>query len=109
METLASIAALLLVASPAAAQLAATSGQPPTSDQSGQTAASQAPATTPTTGVFCNEEMTATFLQRGERPEYRRLWIAEQLDRKRRIDIGRQRRRRQYLVDPTLWRGAAIQ
>jgi hypothetical protein len=52
MKKLALIAALLLAASPAVAQVA-TSGQQQLSGQSGESA--------PTTGIFCDEEMTATF------------------------------------------------
>jgi hypothetical protein len=53
MKNLALIAALLVAASPAAAQVSTASSE----QRSGQSASSQAP----TTGVFCDEEMTATF------------------------------------------------
>jgi len=52
-KNLALIAALLVAASPAAAQVPTSTSQ----QRSGQSASSQAP----TTGVFCDEEMTATF------------------------------------------------
>jgi hypothetical protein len=57
MKKLALISALLLAASPAAAQVATSLSQQRTGGQSVQSAATQAP----TTGVLCTEEMTATF------------------------------------------------
>jgi len=51
------ISALLLAASPAAAQVATSLSQRQLGGQSVQSAATEAP----TTGVFCIEEMTATF------------------------------------------------
>jgi len=51
------IFALLLAASPAGAQVATSNGQQQTAGQGGQPAQTQAP----TTGVFCIEEITATF------------------------------------------------
>jgi hypothetical protein len=48
------IAALLLATSPAAAQVA-------TSGQQQQTGGQSAPTQAPLTGIFCDEEMTATF------------------------------------------------
>jgi hypothetical protein len=56
MKKLALISALLLAASPVAAQVAMSNGQQQTGGQGGQSAPTQAP----TTGVFCFEEMTAT-------------------------------------------------
>jgi hypothetical protein len=53
MIKLALVAALIVAASPAAAQVTTSNSQ----QQSGQSASSQAP----TTGVICDEEMTATF------------------------------------------------
>jgi hypothetical protein len=55
MKKLALIAALLLAAAPAVAQVATSNDQQGT--QTGQPAVSEAP----TTGVICAEEMTATF------------------------------------------------
>jgi hypothetical protein len=57
MKKLALISALLLAASPVAAQVAVSNGQQQTRGQIGPSATTQAP----TTGVFCIEEMTATF------------------------------------------------
>ena len=57
MKKLALIYALLLVASPAAAQLATSSRV----QQLGGPAVQSAPTAAPPTGVFCIEEMTATF------------------------------------------------
>jgi hypothetical protein len=57
MKKLTSISALLLAASPAAAQVATSLSQQQLGGQSVQSAPTQAP----TTGVFCIEEMTATF------------------------------------------------
>ena len=57
MKKLALIYALLLVASPAAAQLATSSRV----QQLGGPAVQSAPTVAPPTGVFCIEEMTATF------------------------------------------------
>jgi hypothetical protein len=57
MKKLALISALLLVASPAAAQLATSSRV----QQLGGPAVQSTPTVAPTTGVFCIEEMTATF------------------------------------------------
>ena len=57
MKKLAMIAALLLATSPVEAQVATSNGQELSGGQIGQSAASQAP----TTGVICEEEMTATF------------------------------------------------
>ena len=57
MKKLALIYALLLAASPAAAQLATSSRVRELNGQSVQTT----PIEAPTTGVFCIEEMTATF------------------------------------------------
>jgi hypothetical protein len=70
MKKLALIAALLLAASPAAAQVA-TSGQQQSGSQGGQSAPTQAP----TTGIFCDEEMTRNVLQRTHRPEHEWLRI----------------------------------
>jgi len=57
MKKLALISALLLAASPAAAQLATSSRVQQLNGQSVQST----PTVAPTTGVFCIEEMTATF------------------------------------------------
>jgi hypothetical protein len=57
MKKLALIYALLLVASPAAAQLATTSRV----QQLGGPAVQSTPTVAPSGGVFCIEEMTATF------------------------------------------------
>jgi hypothetical protein len=57
MTKLALIYALLLAASPAAAQLATSSRV----QQLGGAAVQSAPTVAPPTGVFCIEEMTATF------------------------------------------------
>src|SRR5262245_47925357 len=57
MKKLALISALLLAASPAAAQLATSSRV----QQLGGPAVQSAPVEAPPTGVFCIEEMTATF------------------------------------------------
>jgi hypothetical protein len=57
MKKLALIYALVLVASPAAAQLATTSR----AQQLGGPAVQSTPTVAPPTGVFCIEEMTATF------------------------------------------------
>jgi hypothetical protein len=57
MKKLALIYALLLVASPAAAQLATSSEV----QQLGGPAVQSTPTVAPPTGVFCIEEMTATF------------------------------------------------
>jgi hypothetical protein len=57
MKKLALICALLLVASPAAAQLATLSSE----QQLGGPAVQSTATAAPTTGVFCIEEMTATF------------------------------------------------
>src|SRR5215471_8800925 len=57
MKKLALIYALLLAGSPAAAQLATSSRVQELNGQSVQTT----PTVAPTTGVFCIEEMTATF------------------------------------------------
>jgi hypothetical protein len=57
MKKLVLISALLLAASPAAAQLATSSRVQQLNGQSVQST----PAVAPTTGVFCIEEMTATF------------------------------------------------
>jgi len=59
------IAAPLAVASPAAAQVTTQTGQQQSSGQNGQLAA---PAQAPATGVFCIEEMTATFCNVTARP-----------------------------------------
>ena len=57
MQKLALISALLVAASPVAAQVAMSNGQQQTGGRGGQSAPTQAPMT----GVFCIEEMTATF------------------------------------------------
>jgi hypothetical protein len=57
MKKLALISALLLAASPAAAQLATSSRV----QQLGGLPVQSTPIVAPTTGVFCIEEMTATF------------------------------------------------
>jgi hypothetical protein len=57
MKKFALISALLLAASPAAAQLATSQRVQQLNGQSVQTT----PIEAPTTGVFCIEEMTATF------------------------------------------------
>ncbi len=57
MNKLAFIAALVLAASPAAAQVATPNGQARSPTQGGTTGSTQAPIT----GVFCIEEMTANF------------------------------------------------
>ena len=57
MKKLAFISALLLAASPAAAQLATSSRV----QQLGGQPVQSTPTVAPTTGVFCIEEMTATF------------------------------------------------
>jgi hypothetical protein len=57
MKKLALIYALLLVASPAAAQIATSSRV----QQLGGPAVQSTPTVAPLTGVFCIEEMTATF------------------------------------------------
>src|SRR6516225_2129722 len=57
MKIFALIAALLLTASPAAAQVATSLSQQQLGGQSIQSAGTEAPRT----GVFCSEEMTATF------------------------------------------------
>ena len=57
MKKLALISALLLAASPAAAQLATSSRV----QQLGGEPVQSTPTVAPTTGVFCIEEMTATF------------------------------------------------
>jgi hypothetical protein len=57
MKKLALISALLLAASPAAAQLATSSRV----QQLGGPPVQSTPTVAPTTGVFCIEEMTATF------------------------------------------------
>ena len=57
MKKLALIYALLLVASPAAAQLATSSRV----QQLGGPPVQSTPTVAPTTGVFCIEEITATF------------------------------------------------
>jgi len=57
MNKFAIIAALVFTASPAAAQLATPNGQAQSPTQGGATESTQAPIT----GVFCIEEMTATF------------------------------------------------
>jgi hypothetical protein len=56
MNKFATIAALVFAVSPAAAQLATPNGQAPAPTQGGATSSAQ-----PITGVFCIEEMTATF------------------------------------------------
>jgi hypothetical protein len=57
MKTIALVAVLAVAASPAKAQFATANGQPQSAIQNSQPAPPQAP----TTGVFCIEEMTATF------------------------------------------------
>ncbi len=57
MKKLALISALFLAASPVAAQVAMSNAQQQTGGLGGQSVPTQAP----TTGVFCIEEMTATF------------------------------------------------
>jgi len=57
MKKLALISALLLAASPAAAQLATSARV----QQLGGEPVQSTPTVAPTTGVFCIEEMTATF------------------------------------------------
>jgi hypothetical protein len=57
MRKIALIAAVLLAASPVAAQVATLNGQQQSGDQGGESAPSQAP----TTGVICIEEIIATF------------------------------------------------
>src|SRR5215831_6914465 len=57
MKKLALISTLLLAASPAAAQLATSQRVQQSNGQSVQST----PTVAPTTGVFCIEEMTATF------------------------------------------------
>jgi len=57
MNKFAIIAALLVAASPAAAQSVTPNGQAQASTQGGATGSTQAPIT----GVFCIEEMTANF------------------------------------------------
>src|SRR5215470_2136001 len=57
MKKLALISALLLAVSPAAAQLATSSRV----QQLGGEPVQSTPTVAPTTGVFCIEEMTATF------------------------------------------------
>jgi hypothetical protein len=58
MKKLALIYALLLVASPAAAQLATSSR---VQQLGGPAVVQSTPTVAPLTGVFCIEEMTATF------------------------------------------------
>lgn len=65
MKKRALIAVFLLAAGPVAAQVAPRSnGQQELGGQGGQSAPSQSP----TTGVFCTEEMTATFCNLPGRP-----------------------------------------
>lgn len=65
MNKLVLIAAVVFAASPAGAQLAAPNDQVSPSTQGATTGAAQGgptgPAQAPITGVFCIEEMTATF------------------------------------------------
>ena len=61
MKKLSLIAALVLAASPAVAQRATSNGQSQSAPQGVLSAPTPAPSQGPTTGVFCIEEMTATF------------------------------------------------
>lgn len=63
MNKLALIAAVVFAATPAGAQLAAPNDQVSSSTQGAATGAAQggSPSQAPSTGVFCIEEMTATF------------------------------------------------
>jgi len=61
MKKLALIVAPVLAASPVAAQVTTSMGQQELGFQSGQSAEPQAQAPPPSTGVFCIEEITATF------------------------------------------------
>jgi hypothetical protein len=104
------IAAFLVAASPAAAQVSTSSNQQGLSPgQTGELAPTQA---APTTGVSCVEEMTATFCNAPTGPNTggygggaggsgaARLWIGERARRWR-------QRRRQCVVAPALpWRTA---
>ena len=110
MKIFALIAALLLTASPAAAQVATSLSQQQLGGQSIQSAGTEAPRT----GVFCSEEMTATFCNvpsgpsegrygsRGVSTSSKRGWI------ERRVCIGWQRWGRQF-VHAAMRKRAAIQ
>jgi hypothetical protein len=71
MKKLALISALLLAASPAAAQVATSLSQQQLGGQCVQSAATQAP----TTGVLCIEENDRDILQRTQRSERRSLRV----------------------------------
>ena len=109
MKKLALIYALLLVASPAAAQLATTSRV----QQLGGPAVQSTATVAPPTGVFCIEEMTATFCNVTTGPNTsgygaQRVNIEQWGRIKRHICIERRRWCRQF-VDPTLLKRTAVQ
>ena len=110
MKKLALIYALLLAASPAAAQLATSQRV----QQLGGESVQSTPIEAPRTGVFCIEEMTATFCNVTTGPEHEwlrvepRVHIEEWGLIKRRICIERRRWCRQF-VDPSLLKRTAVQ
>jgi hypothetical protein len=61
MKKLALVAALILAASPAAAQVATSNAQELSGQELSGEGALPAPLQAPVTGVICEEEMTATF------------------------------------------------
>jgi hypothetical protein len=85
MKKLAMFAALLSATAPVQAQVATSNGQELLGGQIGQSAASQAP----TTGVICEEEMTATFCNVVTGPNNA---VTEQLEAPRRPPLELPRR-----------------
>jgi len=110
MKKLALIAVLFLAASPAAAQLATSQRVQRLNGQSVQST----PTVAPTTGVFCIEEMTATFCNVVTGPNtsgYGSRSVSTSSSRaavKRRICIERRPWCHQS-VDPTLLKRTAVQ
>ena len=105
MNKFAIIAAFVFTASAAAAQSATPNGQAQSPPRGGATESTQAPIT----GVFCIEEMTASFCNVLTGPN-RRLWRKKRFRIDRRIDQRIEHRSwRQRIVDSAMPRIAAVQ
>jgi hypothetical protein len=104
MKKLALIYALLLVASPAAAQLATSSRV----QQLGGPAVQSTPTLAPPTGVFF-EEMTATFCNVTTGPNTLRVAQSVHIEQWGRIICIERRRWCHQSVDPTLLKRTAVQ
>jgi hypothetical protein len=109
MTRLTLIAALVLsalAASPAVAQRATSSGQSQSTAQGVLSAPAPAPSQGATTGVFCIEEMTATFCNAATRPNTNGYGARSGSGSSSASRI--ERRQREHIVDPALSGATAI-